>query len=166
MSKPALTVRHSEPRGIPSIRAIYAEPSVQAATLQLPYPSLELWENRLLTPNLNFHSLVAVDDDRILGHLGVHIFESPRRRHAANIGLGVSESARRRGVASALMDAAIDLCEKWAGIRRLELETYTDNEPAIALFKSKGFVVKGAARGYALRNGQYVDAFLMVRHAA
>jgi len=161
-----MKVRHSEPADIPAIRAIYAEPTVQASTLQLPYPSLELWENRLLTPNLNFHSLVAVADERVFGHLGIHIFESPRRRHAANIGLGVSESARRRGVASALVDAAIDLCEKWAGIRRIELETYTDNEPAIALFKRKGFLVEGAARGYALRDGCYVDALLMARHAA
>lgn len=161
-----MKVRHSEPQDIPAIRAIYAEPTVQASTLQLPYPSLELWENRLVNPNLNFHSLVAVSDERVLGHLGIHIFEAPRRRHAANIGLGVSESARRRGVASALLDAAIDLCERWAGIRRIELETYTDNIPAIALFKSKGFVVEGTARGYALRDGCYADAHLMARRAA
>lgn len=61
---------------------------------------------------------------------------------------------------------AIDLCEKWAGIRRLELKTCTDNSPAMALFRSKAFVIEGTARRYALRNGQYVDAFLMVRHAA
>ena len=45
-----LTVRHSEPRDVAAIRAIYAEPTVCASTLQLPYPSIELWENRLLTP--------------------------------------------------------------------------------------------------------------------
>jgi putative acetyltransferase len=160
-----ITVRHSEPRDVESIRAIYAEPSVQACTLQLPYPSLELWQNRLLTPNQNFHSLVACEGDTVLGQLGVHIFESPRRRHVANVGLGVSEVARRKGVGSLLLDAAIELCEKWAGVRRIELETYTDNVAALGLFRKKGFAIEGTARAYALRDGKYVDAHLMARHA-
>ena len=41
------TLRHSEARDIEAIRAIYQQPSVYANTLQLPFPSPELWQQRL-----------------------------------------------------------------------------------------------------------------------
>lgn len=158
-----ITIRHSEPRDIEAIRQIYAQPTVYASTLQLPYPSIELWENRLLKPKPNFHSLVACDGTEVLGQIGVEVYGSPRRRHVANIGLAVSESARRRGVGDALVSGAVSLCEGWLGVRRVELEAYTDNQPAIALFKKHGFAIEGTATGYALRDGVYVDAYLMAR---
>jgi len=159
-----MIVRHSETRDIEAIRQIYAQPSVYASTLQLPWPSAELWQQRLGGRSDHFHSLVACDGDNVLGQIGVEQFVSPRRRHAANIGLGVSEHARRRGVGSSLLTAAIELCTGWLGVRRIELETYTDNTAAIALFERHGFVVEGTATAYALRAGEYVDVRLMARH--
>jgi putative acetyltransferase len=61
------------------------------------------------------------------------------------------------------MEAAVELTERWMGITRLELEVYTDNAPAIALYKKFGFEVEGTLREYALRDGQYVDSYLMAR---
>jgi putative acetyltransferase len=49
------------------------------------------------------------------------------------------------------------------GVLRIELTVYTDNAPAIALYRKFGFVVEGCHRGYALRDGRYVDAFAMAR---
>ena len=158
-----LTIRHSEPRDVAAIRQIYAQSSVYASTLQLPYPSLELWEGRLLSANQNFHSLVACEGAEVLGQLGVEVFASPRRRHVANMGLAVSEGVRRKGVGTTLLSAALALCNGWLGVRRVELETYTDNHAAIGLFKKHGFIIEGTAAGYALRDGTYADACLMAR---
>ena len=80
--------------------------------------------------------------------------------------MGVRATARRIGVGSALLAAAIDLCEKWMNICRIEIEVYTDNEAAIALYKKHGFVIEGTCRKYAFRNGMYVDAYIMARVAA
>ncbi len=160
-----LTIRHSEARDIEAIRALYAEPSVYANTLQLPWPSAELWQARLGAPTPNFHSLVACRADEVLGQIGIEQFASPRRRHVANIGMGVVERARGQGVGSALVAAAIELCEGWLGVRRIELEVYVDNAAALALYRRHGFVVEGTARGYALRAGRLVDVQLMARCA-
>jgi putative acetyltransferase len=157
----AIVVRHGEARDIEAIRAIYAQPSNVAATLQLPYPSAELWQARLGRHHEHFHSLVACEGDAVLGQIGIEVFASPRRRHAANIGLAVDEASRRRGAGDALLTAALDLCHHWLAVRRVELETYVDNAPAIALFERHGFVREGTSRAYAFRAGSYVDVHLM-----
>lgn len=157
----SLYIRHSEVADIPAIRDLYAEPSCYAATLQLPHPSLALWERRLGVPAEHFTSLVALRDGRVLGQVGVEVLASPRRRHVANIGMAVSEAARRQGVGRALLRAAKAQCFGWLGVRRIELECYVDNGAALALYQAEDFEIEGTARGYALRDGEYVDAHLM-----
>lgn len=158
-------VRHSEPADIESIRRLYAQPSNVSATLQLPFPSVELWQSRLGRLHEHFYSLVACEGSAIVGQVGVEVQPSPRRRHVANIGLAVDEASRRRGVASSLIVAALDLCHNWLNVTRVELETYTDNSAAMALFRKHGFVVEGTSTAYAFRNGSFVDVHLMAHLA-
>jgi len=40
---------------------------------------------------------------------------------------------------------------------------YVDNEPAIRLYKKFDFEVEGTLRGYAFRDGQYVDSLFIAR---
>jgi L-phenylalanine/L-methionine N-acetyltransferase len=61
------------------------------------------------------------------------------------------------------MQAAIDLADKWLNLTRLELEVYTDNEPAIRLYKKFGFTIEGTLAQNSFRDGRYVDSHLMAR---
>ncbi len=61
------------------------------------------------------------------------------------------------------MDAATDLADNWLNLLRLELDVYTDNEPAIRLYKKFDFVIEGTQKVYAFRDGSYVDAYRMAR---
>ena len=67
----SLTIRREAEADIPAIRALYAQPSAYANTLQLPWPSLQRWERFLGNPADGFHSLVACRDGRLLGQLGL-----------------------------------------------------------------------------------------------
>ncbi|WP_419834921.1 GNAT family N-acetyltransferase [Endozoicomonas atrinae] len=158
-----IQTRHSEVHDIPQIRALYAEKGAYSNTLQLPYPSLEKWQNFLGKENPNFISLVAIDQDLVLGQIGMEIFSNPRRRHVANIGMAVRTDAQGQGIGSQLLEAVIDLAENWMAIRRIELEVYTDNAAAIALYQKFGFEIEGTAQDYAFRNGRYEDVYLMAR---
>lgn len=69
----------------------------------------------------------------------------------------------RQSIDSQLLEAAIDLAENWLAITRIELEVYTDNGAAVSLYRKFGFDVEGTARGYAFRNGEVADVYLMAR---
>lgn len=159
----SITVRHLEPTDLPQIQALYAEWQAYADTLQLPYQPLSHWTQKLDTTRDGFYCLVADREGEILGQLGLDLYRHPRRKHVATLGMGVKSAARRLGVGNALLTAAIDSCERWMNIRRIEIEVYTDNAAAIALYQKHGFVVEGTCRSYAFRDGRYVDAHLMAR---
>jgi putative acetyltransferase len=86
-----------------------------------------------------------------------------RRVHVGEIGLGVHDDHVRTGVGSAMLSALIDTGERWLGLTRLELSVYTDNEPALALYRKIGFVIEGTHQAYAFRDGAFADAHCMAR---
>lgn len=123
-----------------------------------------MWRQRLAEPPEGLHSLVACVDGEVIGQLGLHTFPSrPRRRHVGQIGMAVRDDWQGKGVGTALLQAAIDLADKWLNLSRLELEVYTDNEPAVKLYQKFGFKIEGTAVQHAFRAGQFVDSYLMAR---
>jgi ribosomal protein S18 acetylase RimI-like enzyme len=77
----------------------------------------------------------------------------------------VAAGARRQGVGSALMRAAVEWARA-AGVRKLELHVFPWNEAAIKLYESFGFEREGYRKGHYRRGGEYVDAILMAYEIA
>jgi len=158
------TIRRAEPDDYKSMHQVWAGPKAVWGTLQLPFPSAELWRKRLAEPPEGTFNLVACAENEIIGQLGLYTFPNhPRRRHAGQIGMAVMDDWQGKGAGTALMQAAVDLADKWLNLTRLELDVYTDNEPAIRLYKKFGFVIEGTLVNYAYRDGQYVDTYTMAR---
>ena len=135
--------------------------------MQLPMPSVAMWQARLEEPSApgcsNLH-LVAVRGGRVVGSVGLHPdTHRLRRRHTAMLGISVVPEAQRQGVGSALMQAVCDFADQWGQLLRIELSVFTDNAPAIALYQRFGFRHEGTHRGYALRHGLYADVHSMAR---
>jgi putative acetyltransferase len=159
-----ITVRRAEPTDFEAIRQIYAGPKATAGTLQMPFPSVELHRQRLAAPPEGFYNLLACVDGEVIGQLGLDGQQrSPRRRHVGQLGMAVRDDWQGKGAGSALMQAAVDLADRWLNLTRLELEVYTDNAPAMALYKKFGFEIEGTLRRMAFRDGVYVDAYAMAR---
>ena len=78
-------------------------------------------------------------------------------------GICVDSRWKNRGVASALMREMIEMCDNWLRVDRIELTVFVDNAPAIKVYKKFGFEIEGTGKKYALRNGEYVDAYYMAR---
>ena len=107
--------------------------------------------------------LVAELDGAIVGRLSLARDPHPASEHVADLGLMVAKDHRRRGVGSALMEAA----EQWArsaGVRKLELHVFPHNEPAIALYDRLGYRREGVRRRHYRRGDQLVDVVLMAKN--
>lgn len=158
----SITIRRAGPEDAAPLRDLYAMPKAQAGTLQLPFPSLQQWEQKL-EPSDGVYSLLAESDGLVVGNLTLWQEPNPRRRHVASLGMAVRDDWAGRGVGSDLMAAALDLADNWLGLTRLELTVWSDNEAAQALYRKFGFVQEGVARDYGLRHGVLVDTLYMAR---
>lgn len=159
-----VVVRRAELSDAEAIHATFLGPKAIAGTLQIPYPSLDLWRKRLGEFPPDDYMLVATVDATVVGNLGLHhASKSPRRRHVGSVGLAVRDDHHRRGVGSALMSAALELADGWLNMQRLELWVYCDNAAALALYRKFGFGIEGTCCAYAFRDGRYVDACMMSR---
>jgi putative acetyltransferase len=159
-----LQIRRAEPDDSSAIYEMFGSPKVFAGTLQLPYPSRELWRQRLADPGDGTYNLVAIVGDSVVGMISVITFPTrPRRRHVGSIGISVHEEWQGKGVGAALMSAGLDLADNWLNLTRLELEVYADNESAIKLYERCGFELEGTLRQHAFRDGRYVDSHMMAR---
>lgn len=86
------TLRAAEPRDAEGLRDLYAEPSTYAGTLQLPYPSIELWRERLAQRAPGTTLLVAERGGRVIGSAA--LIRSQRERAKATSATSASASAK------------------------------------------------------------------------
>lgn len=159
-----IKIRHAEKEDANVLRQIYSMPGVIEGTLQIPFPSSRIWEERTSNLPANITALVAEYENAVRGNLGLWIENSfPRRRHTAGIGMAVHDEFLRKGIGSALLEAALDLTDNWLNIIRVELTVFTDNEAAIKLYEKFGFEKEGTLKKYAFKSGQFSDAYSMAR---
>lgn len=161
------TLRRARPSDAEAFARMMAAPEVFGNLMQLPFPDAELWRARLAGQNAanqaDLH-LVADVDGVVVGSAGLHpCGVALRRRHAMSLGMSVDLAWQRRGVGSALMAGLCMYADRWVGVLRLELTVFADNAPALALYRKFGFEVEGLHRGYAMRDGDYVDTYCMAR---
>jgi len=164
----AITIRRAVPSDAEALAAVFAGPKALRGTLQLPFPSPEVWRTRIAQESeTTLISLVACpkgDLAGVVGVVGLHLHSTqPRRAHAAELGMTVRDDWQGRGVGHALLAAALDMADRWLPLRRVQLTVFVDNAAAIHLYRKHGFETEGTLREFGLRDGQYMDVLLMAR---
>jgi L-phenylalanine/L-methionine N-acetyltransferase len=159
-----IEIRRVEPGDYKAVQLIFAQPKTMRGTLQLPFPSEEMWKERLAKAPADHFGLVASVEGQSVGMLVLEpASPSLRRRHAGTFGMAVHDDWQSKGVGTALLKAAIDIADNWLNLSRLELAVYADNEPGLRLYKRFGFEIEGTHKKYAFRDGEFVDAIAMAR---
>ncbi|MTJ84392.1 MAG: GNAT family N-acetyltransferase [Telmatospirillum sp.] len=155
-------VRAMEPDDFNAVADLMNQPKVIAGTLRLPLASLEEYRKRLEASREERTSIVAEKAGRVSGVANLARAKG-RRAHVASMAVAVHDEFQRQGVGSALIAALINLADNWLNLKRLELSVYTDNEPAVRLYRKYGFVMEGTHRADTYRDGRFVDVFSMGR---
>ena len=94
-----IEIRNAGPDDAAALARVYADASVQAQTLQLPYPSVELWRKRLTEHDENHYALLASVDGEIVGNLGLSGWRAPAARMSAKSAWACASSGRARASA-------------------------------------------------------------------
>ena len=96
-----------------------------------------------LSASPNEVELLAQIDGKAVGLAGINcIAAREKQRHRAGFGISILKEYWGLGVGRALTQACI-ACARQAGYAQLELDAVADNEHALALYKSVGFVEYG-----------------------
>lgn len=103
---------------------------------------------------------VLDDAGMVVGTIGVFPGDP---RGVWRLAMWIREPWRGRGGGRRLVRAALDDARK-RPIHKIELEVFTDNAPALALYASLGFEVEGIRRDHYLRrDGSFRSTVLMAR---
>lgn len=158
------TIRQAEAEDYEALRQIHVGPKVIWGTLQLPFPTQELYRKRMAETPEGLYRLIACVEEEVIGALHLNTSpNSPRRKHAGSLGMAVRDDWQGKGAGTALMAALVDLADNWLNLTRLELSVFTDNEPGVKLYQKFGFEIEGTLRDYAFRDGTYADVYAMAR---
>ncbi len=157
-----LVIRALEIGDAADLARLQAMPGFRFGTLRPPYPSTEAARKFLERGGPDDIQLGAYLGTRLVGSAGLHRLAG-RRRHVAEIGMGVADDMNGQGVGTALLGALLEAADKWLDIRRIELTVFTDNDRAIRLYERHGFEREGIFRAFAFRDGAYADAIAMAR---
>jgi ribosomal protein S18 acetylase RimI-like enzyme len=102
------------------------------------------WVKRIADPTELTEAFGAFDGDELVGTVALEFSAKPKTRHKALvIGMYVTEAARGRKAARALLNAAIESARVREGTLLLTLTATEGNEQAISLYRSTGFEVFG-----------------------
>lgn len=162
------TIRPLEPRDAEDFAALRRIPAVYDTMLAVPSETDAFWTDTLAAPDPDFHNFVAVATDgcggeRLIGCAGVQVMGTPRKRHRGSVGIMVHPDYQGQGVGTALMEAVLDLADRWLMLVRLELDAFPDNAAALHLYEKLGFTREGILRKAAVRDGRYDDLVMMAR---
>ena len=107
-------------------------------------------------------ALVAEVDGVITGTAGVDCFSrGDKVKHRAHFGISIDKAWWGIGIGRALTEACIE-CARKTGVLQLELEVVSDNERALALYRSAGFTEYGRnPKGFRTRSGRWQENVLM-----
>lgn len=103
---------------------------------------------------------IAQEGLHTVGWCDVYPRGSDVQRHVGRVGMGVAADSRGKGLGKAMLAATIE--NSWqVGFTRLELEVFTTNKSAIALYASMGFVKEGLHRQVRKDSRGYRDTYTM-----
>lgn len=167
---------------MPDLNIVYREPEVEEAQKivdfynfvggETTYLSFEKDEYPMNADSLKGHiietkehpaciMILAMDGDEIAGIGTISSGNKIKARHQGELGIVVAKKYQGKGIGSEIIRQLIDFCKNNGVTTRIQLDTRTDNELAVNLYKKFGFEIEGCLKNTTLLNGVYYDLYVM-----
>jgi [ribosomal protein S18]-alanine N-acetyltransferase len=143
---------------------LYAADARDCAALErLLFAGDDPWSAQMFRDELRMGHLylAARQYGRLLGYAGLAVVAGPPEVETEVHTIGVHPDAQGRGLGRRLLDGLLGRADELSAV--VFLEVRTDNEPAMALYRSTGFEIVGTRRNYYRPSG--ADAYTMRRPA-
>ena len=153
-------IRLYRPADKEGLISMYAGLSQEALRWSMPpYNSQRI--ERWISNMENTITLIAHDENRVVGHLQISIGTSPRFREMGDLFIYLHQEYQNVGLGTALMNQAITLARE-RRLHRVELTVVADNHRAIHLYEKVGFQREGLKReNYLGEDEKYHDEIIM-----
>ena len=126
-----------------------------------PYEKMENFvKNNVANNNAQY---VALYNNKIIGWADIVPLERNTMTHVGHLGMGVLNQFRSKGIGLQLLQKTIDHAFSQS-LTRLELEVFSDNQSAIALYKKCGFSIEGVKKHARFYSGNYQDIIIMAQY--
>lgn len=123
-------------------------------------------EETYLQRSLQDHNTVMIlceVDGKIAGNCNLTRYTKQKTRHRASIGIALTKEFWGLGIGTAMFAEMIRLAKDW-GIEQLELEVFSDNHRAVALYEKMGFRIAAEhPKAIRRRDGGYISEHLMIK---
>ena len=164
---PTLTLRGQRSDDLEVLYTLLNHAEVMRDSVDLPYAAEDVFRERYGGLAARAHTLIAESSlpsgrNRFVGAAWITVMRQ-RRRHTGDLRVVIHPEYRDTAIESNVVQAALDLAERWIGLERIETRLYTDSDAALALYEAHGFVREATLRHYAFRDGAQADAVLMAR---
>lgn len=143
-----------------AVESVAAERAFLALITLPPFDPERAFPLKLIENNWPMYCAVA--DGEVVGWCDITPVEIPECIHRGILGMGVIAPYRHSGIGRRLLQACLEHCQH-TPIEKVELTVFTDNAPAIALYRAFGFTDIGINRDYRRVDGVVYDALLMSR---
>lgn len=105
--------------------------------------------------------LLALDDDKIVSIGTISSTWKIKGRYIGELGIVVEMAHQAQGIGSEIIRRLIEWCRENGITTRVQLDTRTDNEVAVKLYKRFGFEIEGCLKNTTLIDGKYYDLYVM-----
>ena len=102
-------------------------------------------------------------DDQLVSVANLSGKSRERMKHYATLGISVRQSYWHQGIGKAMMKKLLEFAQKNGFLEMIELEVRSDNQHAIHLYESLGFIQVGIMPKLMKINGSTYDTLVMVK---
>jgi len=160
-----VSLRQREDRDAEALFALFNQPLCQRAMVLEPFGSADEVQAWCSSRGAGTFDLVATIDDTPVGFAGLDPCPGSQS-HSGWVSLFVHDAFHGLGIGTTMMQAIVVTSKLLAGLTRLQLIVFCDNEPAISLYRKFGFKFEGRHECFARRGDAFLPAFTMARLTA